>query len=146
MDLYPWSIDRALVPVDAPEDLLNELREAEAAASIGAYRAATVLLRSALEKSLKANGYAAATLAQKIDAAAGDHIITEVRKRQVHDDVRRLGNDIVHEDWRAGNVDGFLRAHEYQVWILEDFYADRSTVLAELQNAGCVDPAGQPTP
>ncbi len=144
VDFYPWSIDRALVPVDVPEDLLNELREAEAAASIGACRAATALLRSALEKALKANGYTSGNLAEKIDAAAGDHVITEARKRQVHDDVRRLGNDIVHEDWRPGNVDEFVRAHEYLVWILEDFYADRPTVIAELKNAGRVDANGQP--
>ncbi|MCU1490247.1 MAG: hypothetical protein JWM85_1652 [Acidimicrobiaceae bacterium] len=144
MSVHPQMPNIAVVPVDVPADLLAELREAEEVAGIGAFRAATALLRSTLEKTLKANGYTAGNLYNKIDAAAGDHVITAARKRQVHEDVRRIGNDVVHEDWRPVAEEEFAKAHDYVVWLLEDLYADRPTVVAELQTASRLDANGAP--
>ncbi len=55
------------------------MREAERCAAVGAWRAASAMLRSALEKTLKANGYTNGNLAQKIDAAAVDGVIPAAR-------------------------------------------------------------------
>lgn len=136
IDFYPFTIDREVLPSGLPLDLESEFRESEDAASVRAFRAATTLLRSVLEKTLKANGYDEGNLKQSIDAAATDGVITASRKRQMHQDVRRLGNDIVHDDWRPVDVDEFRLARRYVVWVLEDFYADRPTVEAELIEAG----------
>jgi hypothetical protein len=143
-DFYPFSPEFANVPSAVPPDLRNELQEAEVAASVRAYRAATALLRSTLEKTLKANGYSKGTLEAKIDAAEQDHVITAARKRQVHEDVRRLGNDVVHDDWRLVTVLEYEQAHQYVEWLLEDFYADRPTVQAELVAANRLDASGNP--
>ena len=132
-DFHPRSPSFEALPVDVPGNLTAEVREAEWAASVGAFRAATALLRSALEKTLKANGYTTGVLAQKIDDAAEDGIITASRKRQVHDDVRHLGNDVVHDEWRSVSIEEYELAHKYVTWILEDFYADRSTVVSALK-------------
>jgi hypothetical protein len=145
-DFYPTSPDLANVPSAVPTDLRNELREAELAASVGAYRAATALLRSTLEKTLKANGYSKGNLEAKIDQAESDHVITAARKRQVHEDVRRLGNDVVHDPWRLVTVIEYEQAHQYVEWLLEDFYADRPTVQAELVAANRLDASGNPIP
>lgn len=135
-DFHPHSPDFEALPQDAPMAVVAEVREAEWAASVGAFRAATALLRSALEKVLKSNGYVAGVLATKIDDAAADGIITASRKRQVHEDVRHLGNDVVHDEWRQVTLDEYELARKYVTWILEDFYADRPTVVSELKTAG----------
>ena len=49
---------------------LKEYREAELCTSVGAWRGASALLRSALEKTLKANGYTGGSLFDKINWAA----------------------------------------------------------------------------
>lgn len=133
---YPKVISWEKLPESTPEELVAEVREAEQAAGVGALRAATTLLRSALEKALKANGYAARDLKASIDAAAADGVITSSRSRQVHDDVRRLGNDIVHDEWRLVDREEFDLALTYVVWVLEDFYADRATVESQLIERG----------
>jgi hypothetical protein len=136
LDFYPRVISWEKLPEATPEQLMAEVREAEKAAGVGALRAATTLLRSALEKTLSANGYAERDLKTSIDAAASDGAITNARSRQVHDDVRRLGNDIVHDEWRVVDREEFDLALTYVVWILEDFYADRPTVEAQLVALG----------
>ena len=68
-DFHPRSPNFEVLPEDVPRDLFAEVREAEWAASVGAFRAATALLRSALEKTLKSNGYVEGVLARKIDEA-----------------------------------------------------------------------------
>jgi hypothetical protein len=135
-DFYPFAIDREILPVGVPTELEAEFRESEDAAGVKAFRAATTLLRSTLEKTLKANGYNETNLKLSIDAAAADGVITASRKRQMHEDVRRLGNDVVHDEWRPVDIEEFRLARLYVVWILEDFYADRPTVVAELIEAG----------
>jgi hypothetical protein len=90
------------------------------------------MLRSTLEKLLKVNGYNKGSLASKIDEAAADGVITESRKKKAHEDVRVLGNDILHDEWRAVTADEFSLAHHYVQRVIEDFYDDRSSVEAIL--------------
>lgn len=125
---FPISIEHLSVPDEVPEDIRAEFREAELCASYGAARAASALFRSTLEKTLKANGYAAGTLKDKIDEAAKDGVITKARKQRVHDNIRVLGNDVLHEDWREISTDEVSDSHRYVQRILEDFYDDRKSV------------------
>lgn len=137
----PSAVDRATVPNDVPEDVLKEYREAELCASIGAYRAASALLRSTLEKVLKANGYIRdkdklKNLVQKIDAAASDGVLTDARRKRAHENIRVLGNDVLHEDWRDVTAEEYEESHKYIQRILEDLYDDRQTVEAILAAKG----------
>jgi hypothetical protein len=101
-------------------------------------RAASALFRSVLEKTLKANGYTKGTdpslrdLQKRIDAAAADGVITQARQKKAHDDIRALGNDVLHDDWRIVTDDEVEDSHRYTHRILEDLYDDRPTVLAIL--------------
>lgn len=133
---YPASIERAALPTGTPAGVASEFREAEICASVQAWRAASALLRSALEKTLIANGYAKDSLAARIDQAANDGILTAARQRRAHDDVRVLGNDILHDEWRAVTRDEYNAAHHYTQRIMEDFYDHRSETEAVLQAAG----------
>jgi hypothetical protein len=94
------------------------------------------LLRSTLEKTLRANGYEKGSLADRIDQAAADGAITAARSRRAHDDIRVLGNDVLHDEWREVTQDEFDQAHHYAQRILEDFYDDRPTVQALLISRG----------
>jgi hypothetical protein len=100
---------------------------------VDAWWAASAMLRSTLEKLLRANGYTNGSLANRIDEAAGDHIITEARKQRAHDEIRVLGNDILHEDWRPVSYDEYELAHHYVQRIAEDLYDDRPTVEKSLR-------------
>ena len=55
------------------------MREGERCAAAGAWLPASAMRRSALEKTLKANGYTNGNLAQKIEAAAVDGVRTAAR-------------------------------------------------------------------
>lgn len=129
---FPMSIERAKIPDNVPDDIVAEYREAETCASFEAWRAASALLRSTLEKTLKANGYTKGSLEDKIDEAAKDEIITESRRKKAHEDVRVLGNDVLHEEWREIKEDEIENSHHYVQRILEDFYDDRKAVEAIL--------------
>ena len=152
-DFIPRAIDKAALPAMVPEDIVKEFREAELDASNRAFRSGSALLRSVLEKTLKKNGYETvefrdehgnvATDAQgnprrsnklihRIDAAAWDKVITETRQKRAHENLRVLGNDILHDDWREVKEEEFSEAHKYAQRILEDFYDDRDTVEAQL--------------
>ena len=139
---FPTTIERAHIPKDVPADIEEELREAELCASVGAWRAASALLRSTLEKTLKANGYTKGNdptlkdLQKRIDAAAADGIITDARRKKAHEDIRALGNDVLHDDWRKVSSAEFDTAHHYAQRILEDFYDDRTSVEAILSAKG----------
>jgi hypothetical protein len=82
---FPRSLDNLELPPDVPEDLRTEFRESELAASVGAWRAASAMLRSTLEKTLKHDGYLTGSLASKIDQAASDGVITAARSKRAHD-------------------------------------------------------------
>jgi hypothetical protein len=132
---YPPTVDRAKIPSGVPHGILAEFREAELCASFGANRAASALFRSVLEKVLKENGYTDSNLGnlqKRIDAAAGDGLITEARRKQAHENVRSLGNDVLHDDWREITDEEVQDAHRYSQRILEDFYDYRPTDEAQL--------------
>lgn len=133
---FPNSIELASIPENIPKGIVSEYRESELCASFGAWRAATALLRSTLEKTLKANGYNKGSLESKIDEAASDGIITETRKKRAHEDIRVLGNDVLHDEWRIVGKEEFELSHKYIQRILEDFYDDRDTVEEKLLEKG----------
>lgn len=62
-EFFPRTIDALAIPEKVPPGVRSEFTEAEVCASVGAWRAASALLRSALEKTLRANGYDKGTLA-----------------------------------------------------------------------------------
>jgi hypothetical protein len=133
-DFYPFAIDESPLPLSVPVDISTEFREAEKCQGIGLNRAASALYRSVLEKTLKANGYTKGNdpslkdLQKRIDAAAADGVITQARQKKAHDDIRALGNDVLHDDWRSVTNEEVEDAHRYMQRILEDLYDDRATV------------------
>jgi hypothetical protein len=135
---FPISVDALPLPSGVPTDIEAEFREAELCAAFKAKRAASALFRSVLEKVLKANGYTKGNdptlrdLQKRIDAAAADGVITEARRKKAHEDVRSVGNDVLHEDWREVSDDEVEDAHRYTQRVLEDLYDDRATVKAIL--------------
>lgn len=135
-EFFPLSMDHAPIPVGLPPGIESEFREAERCASFGAWRAASALFRSTLEKTLKENGYTSGNLASKIDAACKDGIITEGRKKKAHDEVRVLGNDVLHDAWQPVSADDVAASRHYAQRILEDFYDDRASAEATLRAKG----------
>lgn len=96
------------------------------------------MFRSVLDKTMRSNGFKVkkgTTLEQQIDLAANDGVITQARKRKAHDEVRVLGNDVLHDDWKAIEVDDVEAARHYAQRVLEDFYDDRASVLKQLYDA-----------
>lgn len=138
---FPKAIERASIPAGVPSGIQAEYREAELCASVDAWRAASGLLRSTLEKVLRANGYNKGSLAARIDEAAADGIITESRRRRAHEDIRVLGNDVLHDEWRMVDADEVIDSHHYLQRIMEDFYDDRDAVEAILVARGRLAPA-----
>jgi hypothetical protein len=132
---YPASLDRSPLPAGIPDGVVAEYREAELCASVGGWRAGSALLRSALEKTLSSNGYVKGTLAARIDEAAGDGVITAARRQRAHDDIRVLGNDVLHDEWRIVTEQEYSDAHHYAQRIMEDFYDQRAQVEAILRAA-----------
>jgi hypothetical protein len=136
VEFFPLKGEVGALPPATPHDIQAEYREAEAAASVSAWRAGSSMLRAALEKTLKANGYTQGNLKDKIDAAAADGVITGARQKRAHDDVRSLGNDILHDEWRPVDADEYGGAHHYVQRIIEDFYDSRAEVEALLIEKG----------
>jgi hypothetical protein len=136
---YPEAKRRLSLPKDVPAPIKTEFREAEKCAESGCFRASAAMFRSVLEKVFRANGYKTnqeKNLKQQIDAAATDGILTASRQRRAHDDIRVLGNDVLHEEWREIKEEDVEQAHHYTQRILEDFYDDRKSVLKLLREAG----------
>jgi len=133
---FPVSVESARLPTGIPDGIVKEYREAELCAAQSAWRASSGLLRSTLEKTLKENGYTKGSLASKIDDACSDGIITDARKKKAHDDIRVLGNDVLHDDWREVTQEEVDAAHHYIQRILEDFYDDRVSVVKILTAKG----------
>lgn len=132
----PLSVESAPLPKGTPDDIKAEVREAERCAAVGAWRAASAMLRLALEKTLLANGYDTGKLVHKIDAAATDGVITDARKQRAHDEVRVLGNDVLHDPWRAVTEAEYELSHLYTQRVVEDFYDSRAQVVAVLTGKG----------
>lgn len=134
-DFYPASRQMAQFPENVPEKIVQEYREAEICSSAGALRAASALLRSTLEKLLRANGYEKGNLKDRIDEAATEGIITEALKQRAHDNVRDLGNDVLHDEWRSVDPGEYTSAHGYVQRIIEFFYDSRTQVEGLLKKA-----------
>jgi len=127
-DFYPVGIGKDNVPKNTPHEILAELNEAELCASVQAWRAGSAMLRSVLEKVLIQNGYSEKKLLGKINAANKDGIITDSRTQKAHNEIRVLGNDILHDEWKAVTEEDFSIAYHYCQRIIEDFYDDRDTI------------------
>lgn len=135
------------LPPSTPLGIEAEFREAEKCLSNTCYRAAAGMFRSVLDKTLRANGYklkGGTNLQQQIDMAANDGIITAARQRRAHDEVRVLGNDVLHDEWREIPPGDVEAAHHYVQRILEDFYDDRPSTLAVLRAKGRVPDEDKP--
>jgi Domain of unknown function (DUF4145) len=138
---YPSCRESAPIPKGVPPGVEAEYRESELCASAGAWRAGSALLRSALEKTLRANGYTKGSLKERIDDAAKEGVITAARRQRAQDEVRVLGNDVMHDEWREVREEEYSLAHHYVQRILEDLYDHRGEVEAILQKAGRLQPA-----
>jgi hypothetical protein len=133
---FPRSVASSQIPAGVPEGIIKEYREAELCTSVEAFRAASALVRSTLEKTLKENGYLKGSLQKRIDDAANDGVITAARKQKAHEDIRVLGNEVIHDEWREISEEEVVSALHYAQRILEDLYDDRNTVLQILINKG----------
>jgi hypothetical protein len=90
---------------------------------------------------LRANGYKTnkgETLAAQIDEAAKDGVITASRQRKAHEEIRVLGNDVLHDEWHEIPKEDVEAARHYCQRILEDFYDDRESVIKLLRGASRV--------
>lgn len=132
----PTDLPSVDVADGVPTNVLAELQEAGVCASVGAFRAGSALLRSALEKALIENGYRNGKLFHKIETAATDGVITQSRKTRAQVGVRVLGNDILHDEYREVSEEEFLDSQRYVLKILEDLYDDREPVVEVLREKG----------
>ena len=131
---WPAFTPAAVLPDRVPTGIVSEFREAERCLGAEALRAAAALLRSALEKTLKANGFHERNLYERIEAASRDGVITSARRQRAHDLVRTLGNDVLHDDWRPVDTEEAQSAHHYVGRVIEDLYDDRDTVEGILKS------------
>lgn len=136
LDFYPESIKSLELPTEVPEGIKNEFREAEKCLSQKCFRAAAGLFRSVLDKTMRDNGYkdAAYSLEKQIDLASSDGVITEARKKKAHEDIRVLGNDVLHDEWQEIKETDVEASRHYCQRILEDLYADRETIMNILKS------------
>lgn len=141
VSFFPEAKQRLPIPANVPAGIVAEFREAEICLDNQCVRAAAGLIRSVLDKTLRANGYKTkqeSNLFKQIEAAAEDGVITQARKRRAHDEIRVLGNDVLHDDWHEIPEEDVEAARHYCQRILEDFYDDRESVLGLLREAGRV--------
>jgi Domain of unknown function (DUF4145) len=132
---YPEAGERLPLPEKVPDGIKKEFREAESCIEATCPRAAAGMLRSVLDKTMRANGYqGVGNLEKQIDAAAADGVITETRRKRAHEDIRVLGNDVLHDEWHEIPMDDVQQAHHYAQRILEDLYDDRQTILGILRS------------
>ena len=81
--LLPRTVDSLSLPSAVPDGINREFREAEVCGSVEAWRGGSALLRSTLEKTLRANGYEKGNLAERIDQAAADGVEAGLERRSV---------------------------------------------------------------
>ena len=74
----------------------------------------------------------------QIDAMEKDSVITHQRKNRAHDNIRVLGNDVLHEKWCEIKEKDVESSRHYCQRIIEDLYDDRESVLVLLREAGRV--------
>lgn len=131
-NFFPYTPDFAPLPKSVPAGIAQEFREAELCASISAWRGASALIRSVLDKALADSGYAEGKLYTRIEQLAADGFITLPRKAKAHGEIRLLANDVLHEEWREVTEDEFNSARHYAQRILEDLYDDRPLIRQQL--------------
>lgn len=131
----PETTELLPLPNSTPHEIAKEFREAEFCLGYKCFRASAALFRSTLEKTLRENGYddKVGNLRTRIDEAANDHLITNSRKQLAHEEIRVLGNDVLHDDWREITREEVNAARLYCQRIIEDFYSDRKTVESILR-------------
>lgn len=148
LDFYPEADGtQQVLPKGVPDGIAREFREGESCADAKCYRAAAAMFRSVLDKTLRASGYKikkGTPLEQQIDLAAADGVITAARKKRAHEEIRTLGNYVLHDEWRSVSLDEVNTAREYAGRLLHDLYDDRETVLAVLREKGRVPEEDQP--
>lgn len=123
------------LPADVPDGIRREFEEAEKCLANQCHRAAAGLFRSVLDKVMRENGYKlkkGTPLEQQIDLAAEDGVIAESRRKRAHEEIRVLGNDVLHDEWQEIPEEDVQLSRHYCQRILEDFYDDRPTVEAQL--------------
>jgi hypothetical protein len=146
---WPGETNALPLPDATPQSLIDEFRESESCASVEAFRAATAMLRSVLEKALKAAGYLQkGNLENKIDLAANHGVLTATLKRRAHDNIRAVGNDVLHEAERKEvSREEYAASHRYAQQILVALYDHRETVLDTLWDNGLTPEEGpRPAP
>ena len=131
-EFFPTDITTAPLPESVPEGTTKEIREAELCASVGAHRAGTALLRSALEKILVDNGYEQSNLKKKIEAAGNDGLINKSMASRAQTAIRDTANDILHGPWRPVDQKEYEDAHHYTQRIAESFYDHPEEVEKQL--------------
>jgi len=144
---YRETKDSLKLPADSPKGIVAEFREAENCLANDCYRAAAGLFRSVLDKTMRANGYKTkkeSDLFKQIEAAADEGVITQARKKRAHDEIRVLGNDVLHDDWHPIEEEDVQASRHYCQRILEDFYDDRNSVLALLRASNRVAEEDRP--
>jgi hypothetical protein len=147
VDFHPEAGEKYDLPMGVPAGIVSEFREAQRCLDSECTRAAAGMVRSVLDKVLRANGYKVkkgTPLEQQIDSAAVDGVITAARRRRAHDEIRVLGNDVLHDEWRSIDKEDVEAALHYAQRILEDFYDDRPSVLKQLRDAGKIPHEDQP--
>lgn len=136
LHFFPSAREQLRLPTQVPAEIRNEFAEAEKCLGAACYRAAAALFRSVLEKAMRANGFNENRLIAKIDAAVEAGVLTPARGRRAHEEIRALGNDVLHNDWVALTDDDVEPAHRYSQRVLEDLYDDREQVVRQLVEAG----------
>ena len=138
---YPRSASRHRIPDSVPAEIATEYREAEACFANGHRRAASAMARSTLEKTLIANGYnkKVGSLYERIEKAAEEGVLLPARSARAHNNIRVLGNDVLHEEWADLSEDDVEQSLKYTAWILNDLYDDRETVEAQLKALGRIN-------
>jgi hypothetical protein len=136
---YPESGENLSLPENVPDGIKNEFLEAEKCFFNNCYRAALAMFRSVLDKTMRDNGFKTKEekdLFKQIEAAMKDGILTQVRKKRAHNEIRVLGNDVLHEEWHSVPKEDVEVVRHYTQRILEDFYDDRETVIEQLKEKG----------
>lgn len=127
---FPPSITHRTLPPLTPPEIVAEYGEAERSVAFKCSRAGAALVRSALEKTLIANGYKSSDmgLKRRLTLAGNEGIVTKAHVELAEEHVRILGNDVLHGKWREVAAEEVEKALEYVMWILRDFYEARETI------------------